>query len=278
LAFIITIDNPDFTKIITGLEKMCSVLTFDFSEHGLGLNVSDDGNSTGFSLLLGAGRFTEYEFTGKDVERVSLNTKKFATILGKMSYPFQMESTMDGSIRLVSKVGRQTYKQNLLDAPEKYHAKSETIRASLEQLVSDDSAIIVKVMHQDLRDALKNVGIDSKTTIISLDGDVFEFVADSMEVEAVVTAPLKESVDAKWSNAYSIKFFKNLLSIVSANEEVKMYLYPGRKSFVLELGFEDDESYCRFSLAPVLQRKTPTADEEVVVEETDEDESESELD
>jgi len=279
MAFIIKIDNPDFAKIIKSLEPMCSVLTFDFSERGLGLNVSDDNNSTAFSILLGTNHFTEYEFTGDGVERVSLNANKFATILGKMSYPFQMESTMDGSVRLVSTVGRQAYKQNLIDAPEKYHAKSVNIELELEKLVNDSSAIVVKIMHQDLKEALRNVKIDSKNVTITLDEDKLNFIADSVEVEAEVAAPLVEAVAGEWELTYNIKYFKDLLNVVSDNNAMTMHLYPGRKSFVLEFGFDDEGSHCRFSLAPVLQRKTPVEEvEEVVDEEFDEDESESELD
>ena len=266
------INNPLVNKIVKSLESMCSVLTFDFSEHGLGLNVSDDNNSTGFSFLLGVKHFEEYEFTGEGVERVSLNAKKFAKILGKMSYPYSMESTMDGSIRILSDVGRQVYKQNLIDAPEKYHAKSEIIKEQLEKLSNDDSAIVVKIMHHDMKEALRNVGIDSKNTTIQLDGDRFELVADSMEVEAEISAPLVERVDGEWNNTYNIKYFKDLLDVLSNNAVMTMHLYPGRKSFVLEFGMDDDDtSYCRFSLAPVLRRKKPVEVEEVEVEESESD-------
>ena len=271
MAFIMKINEPLITKIVKSLESMCSVLTFDFSEHGLGLNVSDDNNSTGFSFLLGVSHFENYEFTGEGVERVSLNTKKFAKILGKMSYPFSMESTMDGSIRLVSDVGRQAYKQNLIDAPEKYHAKSEVIKEQLEKLTQDDSAIVVKIMHQDMREALGNVGIDSKNTTIKLDGDRFELFADSMEVEAEIEAPLVEKVKGTWDNTYNIKYFRDLLKVHADNTVMTMHLYPGRKSFALEFGWDDETSYCRFSLAPVLQRKKPTEVEEVEVEEAESD-------
>jgi hypothetical protein len=279
MAFIIKIENPDFARIIKGLESMCSVLTFDFSERGLGLNVSDDNNSTAISMLLKNNYFTEYEFTGSGVERVSLNAQKFSKILGKMSYPFQMESTMDGSIRLVDDGGRQTYKQNLIDAPEKYHAKSVNIETELDKLVNDSSAIVVEVMHQDIREALRNVGIDSKNVTISLDSERFNFVADSLEVEAEMVVPLLEAVSGKWELTYNISYFKKLLEVASTNVKMTMRLYPGRKSFVLDFDLENDEGYCRFTLAPVLQRKTPVETEEEVLEESvDEDESESELD
>jgi len=272
MAFIIKIDNRNIAKIIKGLEKMCSVLTFDFSKQGLGLNVSDDNNSTGFSVMLDSGYFEDYDFTGDGVERVSLNANKFVKILEKMSYPFQMESTMDGSIRLVSATGRQTYKQNLIESAEKYHSKSEVIQASLENLMDDESGITIKLMRQDLREALINVGVDSKNTTIGLDGDKLEFMADSMEVEAEISAMLQEPVKGNWELTYNIKYFKDLLDVVGDNTVVTMNLFEGRKSFVLAFELEDEKSYCRFSLAPVLQRRKP---EEVVVEEVDDDDSES---
>lgn len=271
MAFIMKVNDPLIKKIITSLESMCSVITLDFSEHGLGLNVSDDNNSAGFSFMLGSSHFEEYEFTGTGVERVSLNAKKFAKILGKMSYPFGMESTMDGSIRVLSDVGRQVYKQNLIDGPEKYHAKSEVIREQLEKLSNDDSAIVVKIMHQDMKEALNNVGIDSKNTIIRLDVDRLELIADSMEVEAEISAPLVDKVDGEWTNTYNIKYFKDLLKVLDDNTVMTMHLYPGRKSFVLEFGWDDEVSYCRFSLAPVLQRKKPVEVEEVEVDDTESD-------
>lgn len=277
MAFIIKIENPIITKVINSLEKMCSVVTFDFNEHGLGLNVADDNNAMAFSIFLNNGQFEEYEFIGEGTEHVTLNTSKLAKILSKMSYPFRIESTMDGSIKLVSDVGRQSYKQNLIDAPEKYHVKSEKIAEELARLVEDDSAIVATVLHQDLKEALRNVGIDSKNVTITLDNELI-FEADSIEVEAVATAPLVEAVEGMWKMTYNIEFFENMLKIVDSNKPIILHLYPDGGSFVAEFGLENDEvSYYRFTLAPVRQRRV-AVEEDVEEEAGDDDESESELD
>lgn len=254
---------------------MCSVLPFEFGNDGLGLSMSDDTDAMAFTFMFRPSMFKEYEFSGDNIDKVALSAEKFSKIIDRMAYPFQIESTMDGSIRLVSAVGRQTYKQNSVDAQDKYFMKSERIKQALDNLVGHADAIRIEVLHQDLKEALKKVSIDTKNVIITLDNDKLTFTTDSIEVDAETDAPLLKPAAGEWKMTYNVEFFTSLLKIVNSNSPMELYLYPDRRSFVAYVKLEDGDvgaSYCILSLAPVLQRRE--AVEEESVEEVVEDEPE----
>lgn len=275
MAFIIKIENPEVVSIIKSLKPMCSVLPFEFGNDGLGLSMSDDTDAMAFTFMFRPSMFKEYEFSGDNIDKVALSAEKFSKIIDRMAYPFQIESTMDGSIRLVSAVGRQTYKQNSVDAQDKYFMKSERIKQALDNLVGHADAIRIEVLHQDLKEALKKVSIDTKNVIITLDNDKLTFTTDSIEVDAETDAPLLKPAAGEWKMTYNVEFFTSLLKIVNSNSPMELYLYPDRRSFVAYVKLEDGDvgaSYCILSLAPVLQRRE--AVEEESVEEVVEDEPE----
>ncbi len=273
MAFTVKFESPEIITILKSLESMCSVLPLEFSADGLGLNVVDDNKFMAFSIFFDESMLLDYNFEGDGVERITLSSKNFKDVVTKMAYPIEMTSIMDTGIKLASTTGRQSYTIKAVERD--YAGTSEKVQEQLEMLANDeDSCIIIKTMHQDLKQALRNVAVADNSVKISLDGDRLELFADSIDIDAEAFVPLVEDIDGEWEKTYNVKYFLDILGVLNTNREITMRLFEDARSFIasVQLGSEGD-GFCRLTLAPVTASRVER-EEETDAEDDDEPDDE----
>lgn len=280
MAFLIKFgdDSVECVHFMKVLASISSAFSFECSKYGLGLNVTDDENSQAYSVLFSPEVFEEFSFVGEDVDNCVFDSNKFKIIISKLSFPFLMESTMDGSVKILSEVGRQSYKQNQLEMSDKYISRNNDVKNHLLKLIQDDDAIVVKALHSDFRNALTNISIDSKVVNIVLDKDKFKLMADSLDVEAEAEVPLHESVDEKlkWEFSYNLNFLKRLIDTIRGSGLLTLRLFHDNRSMVIEADLsKNDDGYCRMTILPILKRREAEVDSDSL-EVEDDDESDVE--
>jgi hypothetical protein len=271
MAFTIEMKTPMVISILNNIEKRCSIFPIEVSEQGLSLNVGSDGRGMAFSLMLDKSMFTEFAFQGDTSEGVCLSASNFKKISAKLAYPVGIESGITSGIKISSSTGRQSYNLRPVEdvIAEKAFEKTDKIRDELQKFKNSDDAIVVRVLVQDLKMGLRNVEVADKHVTMTLAGNTFDLLADSVDIDAEAIVNLVEEVDGEWERTYNINFLTDVLNILSTNDVVELYLFNDTRSLLVYLPLsEEGESFCLVNIAPIEQRRGKE-EEEVEIEDDD---------
>lgn len=258
--FTLILEKSDIVNVLHELKKDVSVYPLEVDENGIQFSVMDDNKNMGIWIKFDQTLPTSFEFEGDGVERYIVASGTFADAAKKTSYPLEIGSFMDGSLKISSANGRQKYKIKQIE--DKNPEQSEYYRERFKTF-EDADAITVRVLRQNIMEALRTVAVASKDVDITLDDDVFVFNSSDIEIDAEAVAPLVEAVKGSWKRGYNVKILQDLLKLMSANSEVIMHLYLDKEEMLIHLPLDDiGKSFCKVVLAPTVERGVVEEEEE----------------
>jgi hypothetical protein len=253
--FSLTLDNPTVSFILDGLEGSVSDFPLEINEEGIEIVTMDDEKHMAIWVHLAAD-LMNFEFEGDDRERYVVSSTMLVKALKHTAYPIEMGSLMDGSLKINSANGRQTYKIKIVR--DRNPESGDFYRNKFGTLMAGDDFKIIKVMKTDLRQAIKTVAVAGSNVKITLDNDALLFDTSTLdEIDGSAVAPLVEPAgeDWVWTHNFDIKLLKFLLDITKDNTEVSIYLFSGENdSILVEMGIGEN-SFARLYVAAAPDRR-----------------------
>jgi len=250
--FSLTLEQTEFIRILKSLQDRIGLFPFEIKEDGIDIATMDDGRNMAIWIHFPLSMFSGFEFGGEETERYMIPSDAFTKAAASTKYPIEITSLMDGSIKMASNDGRQTYKL----IPERGDVEEETEyhRNRFNTVLEEREYTTIKILKQDLLEAVRTVQVASEQARLVLEENALLFSAVDAIIEADGVAPLVESVEnPDWSHPYELKLLKFFLEVPKDNVEIVLHLLGDSDSFLVEIPFEDG-GFCKMAVAAIPVR------------------------
>jgi len=251
--FSLTLNETEFIRILKELQKRIGLFPLEVKEDGIDIATMDDGRNMAIWIHFPSSMFAGYDFGGEGTERYMIPSKVFTEAADSTKYPIEIGSLMDGSIKMASNDGRQTYK--LIPERDDNPADSDYNRNRFATVLEEREFVTIKILKQDLKEAVRTVKVASEQARITLEENSLLLSAVDAIIEADGVAPLVEAVsDMEWSHPYEIKLLDFFLDIPKTNLEVILHLLMDSDSFLVEIPFGEEGGFCKMAIAAIPER------------------------
>jgi len=253
--FSFTVEKSDLINILLNLEEMCSSIPLEVSKDGVDVSLLDTNKYMAFAFHFEPSMFKSFDFSGEGTERYVFSAEIFKLLVEKdMGYPIEVSSTMDSMLQLKSTSSGQIYKMKL-DLDEKPES-SGNIRNHIKDILKRHDKIIVKALRQDIKNAVRGVKKISSEATVELYKNVIIFKTSDSNVEAEASVQLKEENKFELSRTFNLAFLYSMLSLITANRELSIYLFKDYKSILFHVMLTDTgNSSAYMILAPIAEKK-----------------------
>ncbi len=258
--FSVTLDSPIVANIIAALTDAISDLPLEVSENGIDISAMDDEKHMAIWVHI-APDMMNFDFDGENMERYVISSEMFSKAVKNVGYPIEIGSTMDGSLKINSQTGRQSYK--IKPVIDREPEDGEYYRRKFSEAMAGEGFNLVKILKQNLREAVKTVKVAGDNVKITLDDTALIFSTPHVEIDAEAVAPLEEAVgNVEWSHNYDVKLLKFMLNVNKDNLPVDLYLFEGENDSVIVSMMLSENSFCRMRIAAAPERGTEAGERE----------------
>lgn len=259
--FSLTLENPEIVRILNALKERIGLFPFEVRADGIQIATMDDGKNMAIWVQFPLEMMKDFEFEGlegHDFERYMIPSKIFMESISHTSYPLEMGSLMDGSIKVNSANGRQTFK--IIPERDDGSETSEYHRNRFNGIVGEEEYVKVRVLKQDLLEAVRTAKVASEQVKIRLEEQSLLLSSIDATVEADGVAPLVEPVvNPNWSHDYNVKLLEFFLGVLGTNREITLYLLSDTDTFLVDIPISE-HGFCKMAIAAIPVRPQEGAD------------------